>query len=359
MHTPTVFARSIEIAVATAAVRARSTPAAVCARAGIDLSILGDPAARVSHELLVRAWDELAAGDEAFGLKAARLVETMGRSLVEYAILNAADMLGALAGFVRFQRTMHDASAHAIEQRAASVVLRLGLAPPLALPALVAEYIAATLVLRFRALLRDPVEPIELRLSRRPFADPSLAEAIFRAPIAYDSPRVEIHWPRHALDRPLAASDPTLHFVLVRQLERALGLPAEAPAPSHGRAGDDVIPRLKRALRVELGRGDGSLGKVARAVAMSGRSLERRLSERGTSFQAVRDEVRRAIAEELLVARGASVAEAAFAVGFSEVAPFTRAFRRWTGMAPSEFLRKKAFRADAAASRTRDNSGPP
>ena len=82
-----------------------------------------------------------------------------------------------------------------------------------------------------------------------------------------------------------------------------------------------------------------ALETAARMLAMSGRSLERRLSGHGTSFQDVRDAVRPPLPEELILARGANVTEAAFAAGFSEVAAFTRAFRRWTGMTPSEFLR--------------------
>lgn len=196
-------------------------------------------------------------------------------------------------------------------------------------------------MLRFRVLSREPVEPLEVRLSRPPPASGSPAPEIFHARVVYGSPRVEIHWPRRALDRAFCASDPTLHLVLTREIERALGLsgePREAP-PAQGH--DDIAGRVKRALRVALARGDGTLLTVARMLAMSGRSLERHLSARGTSFQRERNAVRRSIAEELLVARRANVTEAALAAGFSEVAAFTRAFRRWTGMAPSEFLRAR------------------
>jgi AraC-like DNA-binding protein len=342
MHPPTASARTIEIPVAAAAAEAGVPLSSVCARAGIDPALLGDPAARVPHELVVRAWDVLSAGDEAFGLRAARLVDTMGRSVFEYAMLNATDVRGVLQCFLRFQRMMHDASAHTMEERVASTVLRLGLVPPLLLPEPIGDFIAASIVLRFRVLLRDPVEPFEVRLSRRLPASPSLFEAVFRAPVVYGSPHVEVHWPRRALDRALCTSDPRLHVVLTREIERTLGLPVEPREPPRALAEDDLSGRLKRALRVALVRGDSSLGAVARMLAMSGRSLERRLSARGTSFQDVRDAVRRSIAEELLVARGANVTEAAFAAGFSEVASFTRAFRRWTGMAPSEFLQARA-----------------
>ena len=46
-------------------------------------------------------------------------------------------------------------------------------------------------------------------------------------------------------------------------------------------------------------------------------------------------------AEELLAAHRASVTEAAFAVGFADVAAFTRAFRRWNGVPPGEWSRRR------------------
>jgi AraC-like DNA-binding protein len=349
MRSPTVSSRTLEIAVATAAAEAGLPLATVSTRAGLDPALLGDPAARVPHEVLVATWEALAAGDDAFGLRAARLVETMGRSIFEYAILNATDARGALACFLRFQRLMHDASAHTLEERAATAVLRVGLAPPLLLPAAVGDFLAAMLVLRFRVLLQRPVEPVLVRLSRPAPDGRGIAAGIFRGPVAYGAPRVEIHWPRCVLDQALSSADPTLHLVLGRELERALGLPFEPRESPRARGDEDVAARLKRALRTALARGDTSLGTVARTIGMSGRSLERRLSARGTSYQEVRDAVRRSITEELLVVRGANVTEAALATGFSEVAAFTRAFRRWTGMAPSELLRARAAAGGGAS----------
>jgi AraC-like DNA-binding protein len=92
---------------------------------------------------------------------------------------------------------------------------------------------------------------------------------------------------------------------------------------------------VRRELRTAIPRGDASLAVVARALHVSARSLQRRLGERGTSFQALVDDARRAMAEELLGGQHASVTETAFAVGFADVPAFTRAFRRWTGTPPS------------------------
>jgi AraC-like DNA-binding protein len=92
-------------------------------------------------------------------------------------------------------------------------------------------------------------------------------------------------------------------------------------------------------LAAGLLRGEVTLEAVARALGVSTRSLQRRLAQAGTSFQAELDAVRRALAQRLLVEPGASVKAVAYSLGFSQVPAFTRAFRRWTGTAPHAFMR--------------------
>jgi len=70
------------------------------------------------------------------------------------------------------------------------------------------------------------------------------------------------------------------------------------------------------------------------AVALSARTLQRRLAEQGTTFQEVVDEVRRELARKYLQDRALGVTEVAYLLGFSELSAFDRAHRRWTGKAP-------------------------
>ena len=76
---------------------------------------------------------------------------------------------------------------------------------------------------------------------------------------------------------------------------------------------------------------------MARALAVSGRTLSRRLAVEGTSFRDILDDVRREFACALLQDRRLSVADIAFFLQYSEPAAFHRAFRRWTGRTPRDF----------------------
>jgi AraC-like DNA-binding protein len=70
---------------------------------------------------------------------------------------------------------------------------------------------------------------------------------------------------------------------------------------------------------------------------MSGRTLQRRLEELGTSYQALLDEVRRRSARRLLVKTDLDTGEVAFLLGFEELNSFTCAFHAWEGTTPARW----------------------
>ncbi|WP_417703376.1 AraC family transcriptional regulator [Pseudomonas sp.] len=76
---------------------------------------------------------------------------------------------------------------------------------------------------------------------------------------------------------------------------------------------------------------------AARMVNMTSRTLRRRLDAEATSFQAIRDEVRLKLAQEYLGANRMSLLDTAMLLGFSDVAGFRKALKRWTGKGPDQF----------------------
>ena len=98
---------------------------------------------------------------------------------------------------------------------------------------------------------------------------------------------------------------------------------------------------LERRVRVRvsqsLSAGVPTVSDIARHLGMSARTLQRRLSDRGYSFQTLVDESRRELAERLLRHTDYPLAQIAFLTGFSEQSAFNRAFRRWAGQTPRSF----------------------
>lgn len=102
---------------------------------------------------------------------------------------------------------------------------------------------------------------------------------------------------------------------------------------------DDVS--LERRVRTQISRslsqGIPTISRIAKYFSISGRTLQRRLADRGYSFQALVDESRRELAERLLRETDYPLAEVAFLTGFSEQSAFNRAFKRWAGQTPRSF----------------------
>ena len=112
---------------------------------------------------------------------------------------------------------------------------------------------------------------------------------------------------------------------------------------------DDVIARL-RALLVELlPSGECSKETVAARLNMSDRSLQSRLATRGTSYRALLNETRRELAEQYIRQGLHSVSEVTYLLGFADVSSFSRAFRSWEGLSPSEYKDQSLGRRSGAA----------
>ena len=106
-----------------------------------------------------------------------------------------------------------------------------------------------------------------------------------------------------------------------------------------------ITPRPNFASRVRatiaglIEGGSCCIEDVAGELAVSARTLQRRLESEGTTFAEVYDETRRATAMEYLRNPRVAIKDAAFRVGFSEPSTFYRAFRRWTGATPADYRR--------------------
>jgi AraC-like DNA-binding protein len=102
---------------------------------------------------------------------------------------------------------------------------------------------------------------------------------------------------------------------------------------------DEFVARVRIAMTKLLAAGRFGVDDVAKELAVSARTLQRRLERSGTTFGEVCDETRRDAALAHLRDPRLPIKETAFLLGFSEPSTFYRAFRRWTGDTPANYRR--------------------
>ena len=93
---------------------------------------------------------------------------------------------------------------------------------------------------------------------------------------------------------------------------------------------------VEKAIEPLLAEGEANIDRVARELGMSRQTLYRRLKGEGVTFEEILEAKRRQLAIRYLRLDRVSVKTAAYKLGFSDPAAFSRAFKRWTGIAPSE-----------------------
>ena len=157
-------------------------------------------------------------------------------------------------------------------------------------------------------------------------------ETFFACPIAFGASCDSFVLERHIADRPLASSNhelaTTFDAILTAQLAEI----------SNG----DLVARCKAYLLKELTSGEPSEEELARALGLSRRTLQRKLGDLGLTYKGVLEKTRYDLALRYLDDPSKSVTDITFLLGFSEQSAFTRAFKRWSGQAPTAYRTEQA-----------------
>jgi AraC-like DNA-binding protein len=162
--------------------------------------------------------------------------------------------------------------------------------------------------------------------------------SLFGAPVSFARRCASVTFAAGALAAPMSTSDAALHRTLA-QLAAQLGL------------GTDRAPlelAVRGRLRDLLPQGGVDASRLARSLGMSDRTLQRRLSELGRTYQDIVDDFRSEEAERLLLAGTLRLAQIAFALGFGDQSAWNKAFRRWKGQSPVEWLQARRAELDPA-----------
>jgi AraC-like DNA-binding protein len=149
--------------------------------------------------------------------------------------------------------------------------------------------------------------------------------------VRYRASDTRIVLPRSLLDRALSAPNAGLFAYLEKHASVLQSKVADATSTA-GKVRELVAERIRE--------GEPEQRAIAKKLALSERTLQRRLQAENVSFADLVDEVRADLARMYLTDPKLAIFEVAFLLGYSEPSAFNRAFRRWTGQSPSQFRRK-------------------
>ena len=200
--------------------------------------------------------------------------------------------------------------------------------------------VAAVLVDVAMALLLDlcrmnagaALRPVAASLRRGRPENVDAYERFFGCPVRFGAEENAFVLSAKDADRPLPSSN------------RAAGGGVRQDADRGAGAARQVRRRSRAAVRrcsKHLPSGEGTAEDTAKQLHMSPRTLQRKLAEAKTTYVQLVDDTRKDLAFRYIEDPRRSVTDITFSLGFSQPSAFTRAFRRWTGLAPSEYRAKR------------------
>jgi len=268
------------------------------------------------------------AGESALGIRLAERLPRGAYGVLEYSCRSAPDIRGALTRIVRYIGLLNELVVVSLEERGGVATVEQRVPSD---PACVGrhgnEFFVVMLLLRMRALSGGSLVPDRVWFAHAPPGDAApLVAALGTRHIEWRTGSNGLTLPSEALALPLTSSDPPLLHLLDRQAEQSLAGTEGRPA---------IVSLARRRVRDTLADAP-TLESVASALKMSPRSLQRRLHDEGLTFAKLVEDTRKEIALASVRDARRPLGEIAFALGYAELSPFLRAFKRWTGRTPSE-----------------------
>ncbi|MBK6811918.1 MAG: AraC family transcriptional regulator ligand-binding domain-containing protein [Sandaracinaceae bacterium] len=195
-------------------------------------------------------------------------------------------------------------------------------------PPAFAEYLVAIVIALGRWLTPEAPPPTEIILAHRwPRHSDAMAE-LLGAPVRFGGGAVRMVFPAARIDTPIAGADPHLGQLLAQKADEQARQIVTTTR---------VRDRARHYLSRHLEGHEPTVLELAEALRVTERTLRRKLRSEGTSPRELLDEVRHERALALLEEGQRSLDEIAYVLGFSGAGAFRRAFRRWTGVAPTEY----------------------
>lgn len=307
--------------------QAGATREALLASVGLDEERLRSPDVRIPRTYSVALWRAIAAvlRDPTLPVRFGQAVRPDALGVLGYLLQHASSLRELIDLIHRFQeltqskapiRLQRSGDTVEIAQRLMSEEVRLRYPP---------EFVISSFTAIIRNAIGESWSPQAVFLQHRKVPWASVCRQVFRCPVHFSASDSGLVIAAADLNLPIGAHDPHLRSYLVETAARRL-------------QASEVRPRWTARVLAQLANSDvgqePGLTTMSRRLAMGSRTLQRRLRQEGTRYSELVDGVRIGRSKRLLTDSDLRIGEIATRLGYSDTAAFSRAFRRWVGMAP-------------------------
>jgi AraC-like DNA-binding protein len=306
-------------------------PAPIYEEAGVPLAPPESPQLRYPLVNVRKLWalGREASGDETIGLKTGLYAKSAQFYAFGYSWLASSTLLGAMQRLTRYYRLMSTASvevslAETEDSFALSAVFPEESQSP---PKEGIDCGMTALLMLCDIVAEKEIRPLRIELTCAATVHPDAYRDALRAPIHFNAEIGTFHFDKDLLRERLPHGTPDVARATDKIAENYI----ETLDPYK------VASQVRRLLIDLLPSGNSGQELVSSRLNRSASTLHRQLQAEGMSYRDVLESTRRSLAEEYLRDGKHSQAQIAYLLGFSDQSNFSRAFKRWTLMSPSQF----------------------
>jgi len=310
--------------------------------AGIPASLLAEDRARVSHAQYLRlTLGAMRALDDEFVLRGGVMRTPHGTfALMCRGVIHEPTLQRALLHAIHFYNTLLPDIRLGLHRHGDRAVFTVHLDNPALDPEHVMVEVMLVMAQRFAGWLVD--HRIALSAAEFVHAEPAHVDEyrmLFHCPLQFRAARNAIYFPARQLDWPVAQNPRTLRRFLREAPGNLLVIPDND---------NSVTAQVRACLGRDFSQELPDFEEVARRLRITPQTLRRRLREEGTSYQEIKDNIRRDAAIGYLARPQLSIMDIAQLMGFSEPSTFHRAFKKWTGLTPGAYRNGAGDRMDGS-----------
>ena len=305
------------------------SPLAVLRQAGLPVSLFNQEKILLTTEEFFALYRGIAAAshDPAIGLKLGTENRIERYDPVKIAALSTRSFRNAVDRLSRYKQLTCPEKIELVERGNECVVRFDWLLAQQQEPAVLVDVCFAWIVTIAERGADRRIRPKRVEF-QRPEAFRDLYEKHFGCPVKFKAAQSVLVFSKADMDTPFLTYNPDLLAIIAPQLEAEL---------TQQLAEKDLREQVKGILKGLLAGQRPGIEDVARELRTSARTLQRRLSEDGATFQQLTEEARRELAHHYLLHSSLELNETAYLLGYEDANSFFRAFHKWEGTSPGQW----------------------